>query len=109
MPVEPGLLSFAGLACLAIARGRHGPLPGWAGRAPLPMARVAGWLLIALSFAVGCVRLGGALGTVAWIGQTCLAGIALVLLTSFRSRFTVQLASLALLTGAASAVLLVRG
>lgn len=92
MQLDPALISYAGLASLALSVKRHRPVP------PLPLmprsgtARLAGWLLLLAALLVSIRHLGGAQGVVAWIGQTCLAGAALVLLMSWRPRLAFLLA-----------------
>lgn len=97
MPLEPGLIGFAGLTSLALAMKKHRSglrlppaLPG--------SARVLGWMLLGLAAAVAVWRFGPGMGVTAWIGQTSVAGVALVLLMSWRpaSAPAVALVALAL-------------
>lgn len=99
--LEPGLIAYAGLASLAAARAKYWParhLP--AALSPL-RAGTAGVLLLLLSLAAAFHRFGPAQGTIAWIGQLCVAGVALVLVMSWRFFAALRLGIAALLTAAA--------
>jgi hypothetical protein len=95
MPLESGLIAYAALANLALARPKHRPM------SPLPLmaspavARKLGVLL--LSVLAAMLRFGVAQGVVGWIGQLCVAGAVLVLLMSWRSRVALMLGLPALL------------
>lgn len=96
MPLEPLLAGYAGFVSLALAMKKHRPAD-LATRLPSPrLARMLGWVLLALSFALALWRLGTAIGPVAWTGQLCLAGAAFVLLQSWKPRAALALAPLAL-------------
>lgn len=104
MPIEPGLIGYAALASLTLGMKKHRPTP------PLPLmpspqsARLLGWLLIACAAVIAILRFGPALGIVAWTGQLCLGGAALVLLLSWRPRVALLLAAPALGLALASAM-----
>lgn len=101
-PLEPGLIAYAAWASLALATRRGLPRP------PLPVtprtALAAGWSLLALSLAIAVLRLGPPIGVVAWVAELMLAGVALVLILSWRPKLAIALAGPALL-GAAVASL----
>ena len=105
MPLEPGLIAYAGLASLAAARSKHWP----ARRLPRPLsparAKAAGVLLLQLSGVVAFQRFGATQGAVAWIGQLCIAGVALVLLMSWRSDTALKLGIVALVAAPALVLL----
>ncbi|SEJ00125.1 Protein of unknown function [Sphingobium sp. AP50] len=92
MSLETGLIGYAALASLALAVKKYRPSP------PLPMlpspsvARWSGWMLLGLAAIVAVLRFGAGLGVVAWIGQLCISGAALVLLMSWRPRLAYGLA-----------------
>jgi hypothetical protein len=100
MPLEAGLIGFAGLASLAMARNKQGPSP-LPVTAPPRLCRLIGWGLLLLSAAAAVVRFGFGFGIVAWIGQLCVAGVAAALLLSCAPRLTLALAGAALATAAA--------
>lgn len=91
MPFEPGLIAYAGLAHLAMARHKFraaSPLPIGI---PFPAVRAAGIVLLMLSMVAAMLRFGPAQGAAAWTGQMCIAGVALVLLLSWRPRTALML------------------
>lgn len=96
MPLEPGLIGFAGLTSLAMAMKQHGS--GLALLAPLPpgVARILGWTLLGLAAAAAVWRFGPGMGVAAWVGQLSVAGAALVLLMSWRPGLAPMLALAAL-------------
>ncbi|WP_159910703.1 DUF3325 domain-containing protein [Pantoea sp. 18069] len=74
------LVSLAGLAALALATERHAehllrrvPAPHWR-----LLARVTGWLLLALALALGIAWLGTGVGITLWLGWLSIAALALV-------------------------------
>ena len=74
------LISLAGFAALALATERHAE--HLLGRLPAPqwrlLARVAGWLLLAVSLALGIAYLGSGVGITLWLGWLTIAALALV-------------------------------
>lgn len=103
--LEPGLIAYAGLASLAAARAKHWPARHLPAVLSPFQARVAGVLLLLLSLFAALHRFGPAQGTVAWTGQLCIAGVALVLLMSWRFFAALKLAFAALLAAAVLALL----
>lgn len=87
MSLEPGVIGFAALACLALAMPKHrvrllpNAFPTARG------ARVLGWLLLAIAAIVAVAHEGPAFGAVAWIGQLSVAAALLVLLMSWRPAY----------------------
>lgn len=82
MPLEPALLSYAGLACLALATHR---LRREAGLAALPAVRTLRFVAAAILTAAAwraVADFGPYQGPVAFIGMLCVAGLPLVLLLS---------------------------
>lgn len=96
MSLEAGLIAYAALANIALARKKHRLVPPVQGMLPPSVARSAGIFLLLLSIAVAIVRFGGAQGVVAWTGQLCVAGGIFVLLLSWRARTALMLGTLAL-------------
>ncbi|OAN54803.1 DUF3325 family protein [Sphingobium sp. TCM1] len=92
MSLEPGLISYAALASLALSVKKHRPTPPLAFMPSPTMARMTGWLLLAVALLLSLWRFGGPQGVVAWIGQTCVAGAVFVLMLSWRSRAAFTLA-----------------
>jgi len=103
MPLEPGLIAYAAWASLALATRRGLPKP------PPPLtprtAMAAGWSLLALSLALAVLRFGPPIGVVAGLAQLMLAGVALVLVLSWRPRLALALAAPALAGAALVAAL----
>jgi hypothetical protein len=82
MPLDVIAVAYVGFLCLAIATRRVRPaIPLSRAIAPRVL-RIAGSLLLALSFLIGAARLGVATGIVAWIAALAVAAVALVLLLS---------------------------
>jgi hypothetical protein len=100
MPLEAGLIGFAGLASLAMAKNKQGRSPLSVMASPR-LCRLIGWGLLILSAAAAVFRFGFGFGIVAWIGQLCLAGVASALLFSCAPRLTLALAGAALAIGIA--------
>lgn len=96
MSLETGLIGFAALTSLALATPRHRARLAAIGPAPPVVARVAGWILMALSTVAAIAALGPAFGLVAWIGQLSIAGALLVLLLSWRPAYAAPFAAGAL-------------
>jgi len=96
MPLEPGLIGFAGLTSLALAMKKH--RPGLNPRVALPplAARGLGWALLGLAAAAAVWRFGAGMGVAAWLGQLSVAGAVLILLISWRPRLAPPLALAAL-------------
>ncbi|MBS7780497.1 DUF3325 domain-containing protein [Acidovorax sp. CCYZU-2555] len=74
------LVSLAGFAALALATERHAehllrrvPAPQWR-----LLARVVGWVLLAIALALGIVYMGTGLGITLWLGWLSIAALALV-------------------------------
>jgi uncharacterized membrane protein len=101
MPLEPGLIAYAGLASLAAARSKHWPARRLPAALSPSMAKVAGVLLLLLSSVIAFQRFGAAQGAVAWTGQLCVAGVALVLLMSWRFDTALKLGIVALMVALA--------
>lgn len=99
MSLESGLIGYAALASLALVVKKYRPFP------PLPIlpspsaARWFGWLLLGLAAILATIRFGVEQGIVAWVGQTCISGAALVLLMSWRPHLAYALAVPALAAG----------
>lgn len=91
MPLEAGLFAYAGLASLASARKKHRLARSLPGMATPGRARAIGVGLILLSLCVAILRFGAAQGLVAWTGQLCVAGAALVLLLSWHNRVAITI------------------
>lgn len=89
MNVGPLLITYAGLAALALAMTRHHRATF--GRDASPRARLAwragGWALLALSLAASLRLHGAVIGAVAWLGEIAAAGLGLTLLLSFTPRW----------------------
>lgn len=89
MNVGPLLITYAGLAALALAMTRHHRAAF--GRDASPRACLAwgagGWALLALSLAVSLHFRGAGIGAVAWVGEISAAGLGLTLLLSFAPRW----------------------
>jgi hypothetical protein len=81
MPVEGALLAYAGFAHLARATHRYRDARALSFLSQ-PAHRLAGAVLLILSFIMSLVRFGAAQGPVAWTGMLCLAAAAMVLLLS---------------------------
>jgi hypothetical protein len=105
MPLESGLIAYAAFANLAVGIKKHRPKKPVPAMLAPPKARIAGAVLLALSLIVAVLRFGGAQGFVAWVGELCIAGAALVLLMSWRPRLALGL-SLATLACAVPFMLL---
>ena len=93
---ETGLISLAALTCLALAMRKHRSQVALGVMASPPVARVLGWALLGLSAVVAIGRFGVPFGLAAWVGQLCVAGVALVLLMSWRPGVAPVVAGLAL-------------
>lgn len=77
-------LAIFGFAALALSMHKHhrdvfGAPPTHARRLPL---RVAGWVLLGLSFAPCIAQAGWAIGIVLWLGLLTAAALAIVLLVT---------------------------
>lgn len=96
MPLEPGLISYAALASMALAVKKHRPAPPLPVMPAMETARWIGWMLLALALVAAVLRFGAAQGIVAWIGQMCVAGALLVLMLSWRPRLAFGLGAPAL-------------
>lgn len=103
MSLEPGLIAYAALANLAMARKKHRPAPPLPQTALPSVVRGIGILLLLVSAMAAMLRFGAAQGIVAWTGQLCVAGTALVLLMSWRPRAALMLGVPALLAAIAVA------
>lgn len=97
MSLEPGLISYAALASLALSVKKHRPAKPFAFMPSSAMARLAGWALLLLSLIISIWIFGDAQGVVAWIGQTCVAGSVFVLLMSWQSHRAILLGAAALM------------
>ncbi|MEH3116471.1 MAG: DUF3325 domain-containing protein [Methylorubrum populi] len=89
---------FAALAALCLSLNRHHAevFDRRAERAAVLRLRVFGWSAIAVSLAVAGLCEGWHFGAVQWIGALTGAGVALVLLLSFRPRYVAPAAVAAL-------------
>lgn len=92
MSLETGLIGYAALASLALAVKKYRPAQPLPAMPSLEVARPLGWALLILAAVVAIARFGAGLGVVAWIGQLCIGGAALVLLLSWRPRLAYGLA-----------------
>ncbi|WP_298398650.1 DUF3325 family protein [Sphingobium sp.] len=99
MSLETGLIGYAALASLALAVKKYRPAQPLPAMPSMRAARPLGWALLALAAIVAIARFGAGLGVVAWIGQLCIGGAALVLLLSWRPRLAYGLAAPAMATG----------
>ena len=99
-------LSFAALTALCLCLDRHHAevFGRRAGRARRIGLRFAGWAGLALSLCVAGLGEGWGFGTVQWIGAVTGAGLALVLLLSYRPGW-VRPAAIVLLSAGLLAVL----
>ena len=104
MPLDAIAGAYAGLACLALATRRPRQAIALPGFATPPRLRVLGSVLLGLSLALLCTRLGPTQGVVAWIGMLGLAALALVLLLSHSPR-SALLATIPLLALGAAGLL----
>lgn len=93
MLLEPGLVSYAALASLALAVKKHRPSPPLAFMPSVETARLGGWTLLGFSILVAIFRFGPEQGTIAWVGQFCVSGAILVLLLSWRPRWALLMAA----------------
>lgn len=96
------LITYAGLAALALAMARHHRVAF--GREASPREHLAwrtgGWALLALSLAASLYFRGAGIGAVAWCGEIAAAGLGLTLLLSFAPRWwAAPLPALLLLVG----------
>jgi uncharacterized membrane protein len=96
MPLEPGLIAYAGLASLAAARSKHWPARRLPAALSPSIAKAAGVLLLLLSSVIAFQRFGAGQSAVAWTGQLCVAGVTLVLLMSWKFDTALKLGILAL-------------
>lgn len=96
MPLEPGLIGFAGLTGLALAMKKHGSGLALPARLQPGAIRALGWALLGLAAAIAVWRFGPGMGMTVWIGQLSVAATALVLLISWRPALAPGLALAAL-------------
>ncbi|OEC32745.1 Protein of unknown function [Pseudomonas cuatrocienegasensis] len=87
------LLAYAGMAALCLGMERHFKqvwqhLPSPGQRQAL---RLAGWALLAGSFAACVLAWGWAMGPVGWLGQVSLGGFLLLMLLPYWPRLAVLL------------------
>ncbi|MDR2452840.1 MAG: DUF3325 domain-containing protein [Candidatus Accumulibacter sp.] len=102
MTIVASLLAFAGLVLLALSMPRHHARVFGAGSPPsAPWVKVAGWLLLTLSFAPCLVIAAFSLAILRWFGVLTFAALAVVLLMSYRPTLLRHAVS----AGVASAVL----
>lgn len=83
------LLTYAGLASLALAMPRHHRTV-FQREAPARRRlalHTAGWLLLAASVAAAFRAHGAELGTVAWLAAAAAAGLALTLVLAYAPRY----------------------
>jgi len=90
MPLEPFLLTYAGLASFAASTARvrsdlRRDLPD-----PMVM-KIMGALILLAGLWRAIVRFGPHEGPVAWVGLLCLSGVAMVLLASRRKDWAMGL------------------
>lgn len=109
MLLELGLIAYAGLASLAAARARHWPARHLPGPLSPAIVRAIGVLLLAVSVVVAFRQFGPAHGLVAWTGELCVAGVALVLVMSWRFYAALKLGVAALLAALACTLLSLGG
>lgn len=101
-------LGFAALSALCLSLDRHHRevFQSRPGKRRVALLRTAGWVGIGLSlFVTGQVE-GWAFAPVQWIGALTGAGLALVLLLSYRPRIVYPASAASLLVGSAAAFFL---
>jgi FtsH-binding integral membrane protein len=98
-------LGFAALSALCLSLDRHHrqAFQSKPGRRRVVLLRVAGWLGLGLSLLLAGRAEGWAFGPVQWLGTLTAAGVALVLLMSYRPRIVYPASALALLAAGAAA------
>jgi hypothetical protein len=107
MTIAACLFAFAGFVLLALSMPRHRARVFGAGSAPpAPWVRVAGWLLLALSFAPCLAVSAFSLAVLRWFGVLTFAALAVVMSMTYRPVLLRRAASAgvagALLAGAAA-------
>ena len=96
MSLEAGALGFVGLTCLSLAMAKHRSKAGLRVLPRPAVARIMGWLLLALSVIAAIAASGPAMGVVIWLGELSVAAALLVLLMSWRPAAAPAAAALAL-------------
>ncbi|MGD9850583.1 MAG: DUF3325 domain-containing protein [Nitrospirales bacterium] len=93
------LLSYGGLFALCLAMPKH--YRAMCGTNALPprrvlfMIRIAGWLILGLSFAASAAAVGWAFGPVQWVGYLAMSGLVLVFGLPYAPRLVLLLGILA--------------
>ena len=104
------LLSYGGLFALCLAMPKHyRAMLGTNALAPMQvllMIRVAGWLLLGLSFAAAVAAVGWAFGPVQWVGYLAIGGLVLVFGLPYAPRLVLLLGILACATAPLTVFLL---
>jgi hypothetical protein len=90
MPLEPGLIAYAGLATIAAARKKHRRTGNVTTALSPAIAKGIGALLLATSIFVAFRSFGPFQGVVAWTGQLCVAAVVLVLIMSWNSNASLR-------------------
>jgi hypothetical protein len=99
--------AHAGFVCLCLAMQRHHEQALGHRRIPPPLRRRlagGGWLLLAASLALLVHAAGWGLGLVIWTGLLTAAALPVVVLLTYRPRWVMPVAALAVLGGAVSLV-----
>ncbi len=83
-------IAFAAFLALAVSMKRH--QRDLAGRTVPPaqarMARITGWLLLALAWTIEAILIGPAMGTIVWLGELSLAAALTVCTINWKTRAT---------------------
>ncbi|AJP72980.1 DUF3325 family protein [Sphingomonas hengshuiensis] len=104
MAFEAGLIAYTGLAGLAASVAKHRRDDPALRLLPPATVRVAGSVLLGLSLLLAIAGWGSAIGIVGWVAQISVAGVAFVLLLSWRPRIAFRLSIAALLCAGVIAV-----
>jgi hypothetical protein len=93
------LLSYGGLFALCLAMPKHyramlatNALPP---RPVLLMLRIAGWLIVGISFVASVAAVGWAFGPVQWVGYLAIGGLTLIFGLPYAPRLVLLLGILA--------------
>ncbi|MDR4495826.1 MAG: DUF3325 domain-containing protein [Nitrospirales bacterium] len=101
MSLAAFLLSYGGLFALCLAMPKHYRAMCGANALPprpvLLMTRIAGWLILGLSFVASVDAVGWAFGPVQWVGYLAMSGLVLVFGLPYSPRLVLLLGILAFL------------